>query len=74
MAKDKVTVTVAPEVLADTDNDAAEEQMNRSEYVEKVLRDEHYRRLIARATPSPLPADVEAEIRQVFDWQNGHAA
>jgi hypothetical protein len=74
MAKDKVTVTIDPTVLAEADADAAAAGLNRSEYVEKLLRDEHYRRLIASATPNALPPGVETEIRQILDWQDGQAA
>jgi hypothetical protein len=70
MAKDKVTVTISPDVLANLDADAAAAGLNRSEYVEEVLRHEHYRRLLAR-TPAPaaMPDDEQARLRALLDWQ-----
>jgi hypothetical protein len=49
MAKDKVTVTLDPEIIAYTDADAASEGLNRSEYVERTLRDVHNRLRARRA-------------------------
>jgi hypothetical protein len=69
MAKDKVTVTIDPRVLSDTDADAASAGLNRSEYVEKVLQDAHYRRLLAAAGTPPLAGSDEEQIRGLLDWQ-----
>ena len=69
MAKDKVTVTIDPQVLSDTDADAASAGLNRSEYVEKVLRDAHYRRLLAVASTPPLTGSEEEHLRGLLDWQ-----
>lgn len=70
MAKDKVTMTIDPWVLADTDADAEAAGYNRSEYVERVLRDAHYARLLAQMPPrAPMAADEEAHLRAVMDWQ-----
>lgn len=69
MAKDKVTLTLDPAVAAATDADASEDGMNRSEYVERVLRDAHYRRLLARTGPAPLPGGDEAGLRALLAWQ-----
>jgi hypothetical protein len=75
MAKDKMTVTISPEVLAALYVDAADAGLNRSEYVEDVLRHEHYRRLLAR-TPAPpaMPEAEQARLRALLDWQRntGH--
>jgi len=70
MAKDKVTMTIAPDVLAVTDEDAAEAGMNRSEYVQRVLIDAHYARLLAQATPpAPESLDEQAGLRELLRWQ-----
>ena len=65
MAKDKVTMTIAPDVLAVTDEDAAEAGMNRSEYVQRVLIDAHYARLLAQATP-PAPESLDEQAGLLF--------
>lgn len=70
MPKDKMTVTLDPGVLADTDRDAAESKLNRSEYVERVLRDAHYRRLLSKASPPPAISPAEEKgLRSLLDWQ-----
>lgn len=70
MAKDKVTVTLDPDVVADADTDAADAGLNRSELVEQALRELHYRRLLARAdTPPPLGAEQAASLRGLLTWQ-----
>jgi metal-responsive CopG/Arc/MetJ family transcriptional regulator len=43
MAKEKVSVTVDARVLADVDADAAAAGLNRSEMVERAMRNEHLR-------------------------------
>jgi hypothetical protein len=70
MAKDKVTVTIDPVVLAATDEDAAAAGQSRSEYVENALRKEHYRRLLSLVPPGPPddPAD-QATMRELLAWQ-----
>jgi hypothetical protein len=74
MAKDKVTVTLDPAVVASTDQDATAEGMNRSEYVERVLRDAHYYRLLSRAAPDPLPDGNAAGLRSLLAWQQNPGA
>jgi hypothetical protein len=69
MAKDKVTVTIDPAVLANADEDAAAAGMNRSEYVERLLIEAHYRRLLARAEPTSMAAGDEDELRALLRWQ-----
>jgi hypothetical protein len=70
MAKNKITVTIDPRVLSDTDADAASAGLNRSEYVEKVLQDAHYRRLLAAAASTPpLTGSEEEQLRGLLDWQ-----
>lgn len=70
MAKSKMTVTIDPAVLTDADADADAAGLNRSEYVEHVLRTEHYRRLIAQAAPRPPLSDTDEQgLRDLLSWQ-----
>jgi hypothetical protein len=70
MAKHKVTVTLDPGVLADLDKAAHSAGMNRSEFVERVLRRDRYRRLLAEATPPAKVPDAEQQLlRGLLDWQ-----
>ncbi|MGH8828433.1 MAG: ribbon-helix-helix protein, CopG family [Jiangellaceae bacterium] len=70
MAKDKMTVTIDPGVYADVDADARAAGLNRSEYVERVLRNEHYRRLLARVEPpKPMSTGEERRLRDLLAWQ-----
>lgn len=70
MAKEKMTVTVDAGVFADVDADAREDGLNRSEYVERALRNEHYRRLFARVeAPAPLRAEDDQRLRDLLAWQ-----
>jgi hypothetical protein len=70
MAKDKVTVTLDPGVIADADADAADEGLNRSELVEIALRDLHYRKLLAKTQwPGNLPGTEAEGLRALLDWQ-----
>jgi hypothetical protein len=70
MAKDKMTVTISPEVLATVDEAARASGLTRSGYVEDVLRTEHYRRLLAQ-TPAPpdMSEDEQRGLRGLLDWQ-----
>lgn len=70
MAKDKVTLTIDRRVLAEAATDATAAGLNRSQYVEKLLHDDHYRRLLASATPEPMSPDEEQLTRQIIDWQH----
>jgi hypothetical protein len=70
MAKDKVTVTIDPQVLADADADAAAADLNRSTYFESVLREAHYRRQLATVSAPPaMPAGEEGDLRALLTWQ-----
>jgi Ribbon-helix-helix protein, copG family len=69
MAKGKMTVTIDVTVLADVDADARATGLNRSEYVERTLRDAHYRRLLAVATPVPMRPEQDRELQVLLDWQ-----
>ncbi|HEU0041078.1 MAG TPA: hypothetical protein VFQ15_01890 [Jiangellaceae bacterium] len=71
MAKEKMTVTIDPGVYADVDADARAAGLNRSEYVEGVLRHEHYRRLLARVgAPLPMSTGEEQRMRDLLAWQH----
>lgn len=71
MAKDKVTVTIDPQVLADADADAAAAGTSRSTYMETVLREAHYRRQLATVEgPGPLSVREQHGIRELLHWQN----
>ncbi|TDC48797.1 CopG family transcriptional regulator [Jiangella ureilytica] len=74
MAKEKMTVTLDPSTLADVDADARQAGLNRSEFVERALRREHYRRLLDRAGrpahPTPnAPAESDQQLRDLLAWQ-----
>ena len=69
MAKRKMTVTIAPEVLAEVDAAARSAGLNRSEYVERVLRHEQYRRMLASAPPPPMPRAEQKQLRGLLSWQ-----
>lgn len=49
MAKDKVTLTLSPDVLAVADSDARAAGLNRSQWVERVLQRAHSQALMAEA-------------------------
>ncbi|MGH3450191.1 MAG: CopG family transcriptional regulator [Haloechinothrix sp.] len=66
-----MTVTVDKAVLADVDQAARAAGMSRSEYVERALRETHYRHLLAKAGPAPLPRSEEDTIRRVLAFQHG---
>lgn len=70
MAKEKMTVTVDSGVFAYVDVDAQAAGLNRSEYVERALRNEHYRRLFSRVeAPTPLRAKDDRQLRDLLAWQ-----
>jgi hypothetical protein len=75
MAKRKMTVTLDPDVLAQIDSDANTDGLNRSEYVERALRNEHYRRLLSRVEPArSLSSADERRLRGVLAWHGNPAA
>jgi metal-responsive CopG/Arc/MetJ family transcriptional regulator len=66
MAKEKISVTVDQAVLADADADAA--GLNRSEMVERALRNEHLRRALHTYTTHTAPAlNIDAYAQQVYE-------
>lgn len=70
MAKEKMTVTLDPTTLADIDADARQAGLNRSEYVERALRREHYRSLLDRVSaPAPMSPSEDKGLRDLLAWQ-----
>jgi hypothetical protein len=69
MAKNKMTVSIDPDVLAEADAAARAEGLNRSAYVERTLRREHYRRLLATAEPGTSSSEHESDLRELLRWQ-----
>ena len=68
MAKEKISVTVDATVLADADADAKAAGMNRSELIERALRNEHLRRALHTYTTRTAPAlDLDSYAEQVYD-------
>ena len=68
MAKEKISVTVDRAVLADADADAAAAGLNRSEMVERALRNEHLRRALHTYTTHTGPAlNIDAYAQQVYE-------
>lgn len=66
MAKEKISVSVDQAVLADADADAA--GLNRSEMVERALRNEHLRRALHTYTTQTAPAlNIDAYAQQVYE-------
>ncbi|MGV9711896.1 ribbon-helix-helix protein, CopG family [Gordonia sp. NPDC003424] len=56
MAKDKVSITVDSVVLATADADAKAAGLNRSELIERALRNEHLRVALKAYTEHTVPA------------------
>jgi hypothetical protein len=64
----KISVTVDEAVLADAHADAEADGLNRSETVERALRNEHLRRALHTYTTRTAPAlDIDAYAEQVYD-------
>lgn len=71
-----MTVTLDPSTLADVDADARQAGLNRSEFVERALRREHYRRLLDRAgrpahvtAQSAQSTQSDQQLRDLLAWQ-----
>jgi metal-responsive CopG/Arc/MetJ family transcriptional regulator len=68
MAKAKISVTVDATVLADADADAKAAGVNRSELIERALRNEHLRRALhTYTTRTALALDIDAYAGQVYE-------
>lgn len=73
MAKDKVSVTIDQGVLAAADADAEAAGLNRSEMIERALRNEHLRITLENYTAYTVPAlDIDAYAKKVYQ-ANGAA-
>lgn len=67
MAKEKVSVTIERDVLATADVDAKQAGLNRSEMIEKALRNEHLRIALNNYTAHTVPAlNIDAYAQQVY--------
>jgi metal-responsive CopG/Arc/MetJ family transcriptional regulator len=67
MAKDKVSVTIDQAVLAAADADAQAAGLNRSELVERALRNEHLRISLENYTAQTVPTlDIDAYAEKVY--------
>lgn len=67
MAKEKISVTVDAAVLAAADIDAQAAGVNRSEMIERALRNEHLRVALDNYTARTVPAlDIDSYAAQVY--------
>ncbi len=67
MAKEKISVTVDTAVLAAADTDAARAGLNRSELIERALRNEHLRIALHNYTTRTVPAlDIDGYAAKVY--------
>ena len=67
-AKAKISVTVDATVLAEADADARAAGLNRSELIERALRNEHLRRALHTYTTRTAAAlNIDAYAEQVYE-------
>lgn len=67
MAKDKVSVTIDRAVLTAADADAKAAGLNRSELIERALRNEHLRVALKDYTARTVPSlDIDAYAIKVY--------
>jgi metal-responsive CopG/Arc/MetJ family transcriptional regulator len=67
MTKDKVSVTIDQAVLAAADADAHAAGLNRSEMIERALRNEHLRISLENYTTHTVPTlDIDAYAGKVY--------
>ena len=68
MPKEKISVTVDAAVLAEADADARAARLNRSEMIERALRNEHLRRALNTYTTRTAPAlNIDAYAEQIHE-------
>ena len=68
MAKEKISVTVDANVLAEADADAKAAGLSRSQFIERALRNEHLRRVLHTYTTRTAPAlDIDSYANQVYE-------
>lgn len=67
MAKEKISVTVDANVVADADSDANAAGLNRSEMIEQAMRNEHLRIALRNYKTRTVPAlGIDAYAQQVY--------
>jgi post-segregation antitoxin (ccd killing protein) len=67
MPKEKISATVDAAVLANSDADARALGLNRSELIERALRNEHLRLALATYTSRTVPAfDIDSYADKVY--------
>ena len=67
MVKEKISATIEVYVLRDADADARALGLNRSELVERALRNEHIRIMLARYTAHTARAlDIDGYAERVY--------
>lgn len=67
MAKEKISATIDSATLATADSDASELGLNRSELIERALRNEHLRLALAGYAARTVPAlNIDAYAAQVY--------
>lgn len=67
MAKDKVSVTIDQVVMAAADADAKAAGLNRSEMIERALRNEHLRLSLENYTTHTVPTlDIDTYADKVY--------
>jgi metal-responsive CopG/Arc/MetJ family transcriptional regulator len=67
MAKEKISVTVDASVLAAADDDARVAGLNRSEMIERALRNEHLRIALECYVSRTVPAlDIDGYAQKVY--------
>ncbi|MCH9668011.1 MAG: ribbon-helix-helix protein, CopG family [Actinomycetia bacterium] len=67
MAKAKVSVTIDQAVLAAADADAEAAGLNRSEMIERALRNEHLRTALEHYTAHTVPTlDIDGYAEKVY--------
>ena len=64
MAKEKISMTVDAPVLAEADADARAAGLNRSEMIERALRNEHLRRALYTYTTRTAPGAQHRLLRR----------
>ena len=68
MAKEKISITVDAPVLVEADADARAAGLNRSEMIERALRNEHLRRALYTYTNRTAPAlNIDSYAEQVYE-------
>lgn len=68
MAKEKISVTVDASVLAAVDAAAREAGLNRSEMIEKALRNEHLRAALHTYKTETVPAlNIDEYAQRVYE-------